>query len=149
MQLQPAHLPATRGASAGHPPAGFSEKGSGSKHTSSIVLNGFFTTLELSLSSSSTSVQTPDQEGGYRSLSETSCEKAGNFGSIKTRSVPGFPPPWPGHFPLSSPLPRYFPGPAPFKFKFQRFQIKYSGFQNISRGPLPPTYGVRCRPLTK
>ena len=63
MQLQPAHLPATRGASAGHPPAGFSEKGSGSKHTSSIVLNGFFTTLELSLSSSSTSVQTPDLEG--------------------------------------------------------------------------------------
>ena len=28
-----------------------------------IVLNGFFTTLELSLSSSSTSVQTPDLEG--------------------------------------------------------------------------------------
>ena len=93
MQLQPAHLPATRGASAGHPPAGFSEKGSGSKHTSSIVLNGFFTTLELSLSSSSTSVRTPDLRRGYRALSEASCEKAGNFGSIKTRSVPGFPPP--------------------------------------------------------
>ena len=80
MQLQPAHLPATRGASAGHPPAGFSEKGSGSKHTSSIVLNGFFTTLELSLSSSSTSVQTPDLGRGYRPLSEVSCEKARNFG---------------------------------------------------------------------
>ena len=32
------------------------------------------------------SVQTPDLEGGYRPLSETSCEKASNFGSIKTHS---------------------------------------------------------------
>ena len=58
-----------------------------------------------------------------------------------------FGPPGPG--PGISPFQVPFPGPAPFKFKFQRFQIKYSGFQNISRGPLPPTYGVRCRPLTK
>ena len=41
-------------------------------------------------------------------------------------------------------------GSAPYIFKNgTQFQIKYSGFQNISRGPLPPTYGVRCRPLTK
>ena len=58
------------------------------------LLNGFLMTLELSLSSSSTSVRTPDLGRGYRPLSEASCEKAGNFGSIKTRSVPGVPPPY-------------------------------------------------------
>ena len=57
------------------------------------LLNGFLTTLELSLSSSSTSVQTPDLGRGYRPLSEAPCEKARNFGSIKTRSGPGVPPP--------------------------------------------------------
>ena len=49
--------------------------------------------MELSLSSSSTSVQTPDLGRGYRPLSEAPCEKARNFGSIKTRSGPGVPPP--------------------------------------------------------
>ena len=56
------------------------------------LLNGVLTTLELSLSSSSTSVQTPDLGRGYRPLSEAPCEKARNFGSIKTRSGPGVPP---------------------------------------------------------
>ena len=58
------------------------------------LLNGVLTTLELSLSSSSTSVQAPDLGRGYRLLSEAPCKKARNFGlgSIKTRSGPGVPP---------------------------------------------------------
>ena len=54
------------------------------------LLNGVLTTLELSLSSSSTSVQAPDLGRGYRLLSEAPCKKARNFGlgSIKTRSGP-------------------------------------------------------------